>query len=108
MKTDLRHFSTRMTRFLIVAVLSAIASIVSADVLNLKDGNVLDGTFVGSDGKTIRFETSLGQLTVEKAKIASIAFGDQVAAPTTPATPATTPAATPLAAVRRECESALV
>ena len=68
----------------------------TADVLSLKDGTVLNGTFVSSDGKTIVFQGNIGQLSIEKEKVASIAFttpGEAAAA--APAAPAatTTPAA---------------
>lgn len=75
--------------------------VVHADVLTLKNGNMLHGTFIGSDGKTIQFKGDLGTLSVEKANIVSISFGAPgtvaPAAAPAPATPA--PAASPAPAV---------
>jgi len=77
----------------VVLVLGLLGTI-RADLLTLKDGTVLSGAFLGSDGKTIQFQGNIGTVTVEKEKVASISF-------TTPgvAAAAATPAATqPVAA----------
>jgi len=50
-----------------------------ADTLTTKDGNVIQGTFLGSDGKTIQFQGDVGTLAVERAKIASVGFGSATA-----------------------------
>jgi hypothetical protein len=90
---------TRWTIALAAAVL--VAGTLDADVLTLKDGTVMNGTFLSSDGKTIIFKSNIGQLSVEKAKVASIAFtspGSAVTSPPTTSAPSTLAPATAAAA----------
>jgi len=88
-KVKLRIFSLSLIKLSQVALCAGLVSIANADVLTLKDGTVMNGSFLGSDGKTIKFETNIGQLTVEKAKIVSIGFTDQVVSPASAPVPDT-------------------
>ena len=47
---------------------------VRADILELKNGNVLNGKYVGGTAGTVRFETSAGTQVVETAKITALTF----------------------------------
>jgi hypothetical protein len=58
-----------------------------ADILELKNGNVLNGKYVGGTAGTVRFETSAGQQVIETPQIIALTF-------TTPA-PAPAPVAAP-------------
>ncbi len=65
-----------------------------ADILELKNGNVLDGKYTGGTVGTVRFETSGGQQVIETSQIIALTF-------TTPPAPAPAPVAAapaPLAA----------
>lgn len=72
----------------------------SADILELKNGSILNGKYVGGTAGTVRFETSAGMQVVETAKIIALTFTTPAAAPAAAApapvaTPATAPAAAP-------------
>jgi len=81
------------------------AAAVSADVLELKNGQTLSGKYVGGTAGTIRFETSAGVQVVETGQALALTFtggGSAGAAATAPAAapaaaapaPAAAPAAT--------------
>jgi len=57
-----------------LGLLLGLFGVAQADVLTLKDGTVLNGTFLSSDGKTIIFKGNIGQLSIAKEKVASIGF----------------------------------
>jgi len=63
-----------------------------ADVLELKNGQVLNGRFVGGTAGTVRFESSAGLQVIETSQIVALTFTTP-AATTTSTTP--TPAAAP-------------
>ena len=63
-----------------------------ADILELKNGNVLDGKYTGGTAGTVRFETSGGQQVIETSQIIALTF-------TTPPAPAPAPVAAALAPV---------
>src|SRR5437867_7570814 len=66
-----------------------LASGLRADILELKNGTVLNGKYVGGTAGTLRFETSAGQQVIETSQIIALTF-------TTPApAPAPAPAAAP-------------
>jgi hypothetical protein len=74
-----------------------------ADVLELKDGKVLTGKYVGGTAGTLRFETSAGTQVIETSQALALTFTSgaasaaapaaSAAAPTAVATPAPTAAA---------------
>jgi hypothetical protein len=69
-----------------------------ADILELKNGNVLNGKYAGGTPGTVRIETSTGQQVVETSQIIALTFTTTTPAPTAAApTPAAAaaPAATP-------------
>ncbi len=57
-----------------------------ADILELKNGNILNGKYAGGTAGTVRIETSAGQQVVETSQIIALTF-------TTPPPP---PVATPV------------
>jgi hypothetical protein len=59
---------------------------VHGDVLELKNGQVLNGKYTGGTAGTVRFETSGGLQVIETSQIVALTF-------TTPATTSATPAA---------------
>lgn len=64
-----------------------------ADILELKNGNVLNGKYAGGTAGTVRFETSAGQEILETSQIIALTFTTPAAAPAPPPAPA--PAAAP-------------
>jgi hypothetical protein len=65
-----------------------------ADVLELKNGKVLNGKYTGGTASTVRFETSAGLQVIETAKIVALTFTTSAAAAPSPAGAATPAAAT--------------
>ena len=83
---------------LISALISAIACVgLRADVVELKNGDVLNGTFQGATATTISFEAFGNVMQLAKSDIASIAFTTPAPGATPPAT-AAAPAPGPAAA----------
>ncbi len=80
------------------AVVLAAAVFAQADVLELKNGKVLNGKYVGGTAGTIRFQTSDGIQAIETSQALALTFTTSAAAtpaqPASPGTPATT--ATPV------------
>lgn len=72
------------------AILSG-AIVASADVLELKNGTVLSGTFAGGNANTINFQTSAGMQTIDRGQAVALTFTTQAAA----AAPAAAGAAAP-------------
>ncbi len=92
-------------RILITALLSLAALSTRADVLELKNGQTLNGKYVGGTAGTIRFETSAGVQAIETGQALALTFtGGGATAPApaamapAPAAAAPAPAAAPAAA----------
>jgi hypothetical protein len=81
-----------------VTILAAVASVSRADVLELKDGKVLTGNFVGGTAGTIRFETSQGVQVIEKSQALALTFTAGGGSTATAAAAAAAPVAAPAAA----------
>ena len=64
------------TRVLLSSLLAlaAVISVAQADVLELKNGKVLNGKFVGGTAGTIRFETSEGVQVIETGQALALTF----------------------------------
>jgi hypothetical protein len=80
--------------------LAAFAVVAQADVLELKNGKVLNGSYVGGTAGTIRFQTSAGVQVVETSQALALTFtasGASTAAPAAaaPAAAAAAPAPAP-------------
>jgi len=80
---------TQLQRLLISGTLTA-AIAASADVLELKNGTVLNGKFAGGNANAINFETSAGMQVINPAQAVALTF--------TARTPAAAPAAAGAAA----------
>lgn len=63
-----------------------------ADILELKNGGVLNGKYAGGTAGTLRFETSAGQQVLETSQIIAITFTTPLAALPAPVAPAPAPA----------------
>jgi hypothetical protein len=85
MKTRIFYIST--------IALAAIVSVAQADVLELKNGNVLTGKYVGGTAGTIRFETGQGVQVVETGQALALTFTSGGASAAAPAGAAAAPAA---------------
>lgn len=64
-----------------------------ADVLELKNGTVLNGKYVGGTAGTVRFETSAGVQVLETSQIIALTFTSTGATAGTPSATSTPPAA---------------
>jgi hypothetical protein len=64
-----------MKSYLVVAALTGTA-VLSADQLTLKNGSVLDGSFLGGDARTIRFTVENQVKTFQLNDVRSVGFGD--------------------------------
>ena len=91
-------------RFLLFATITfaVVAARLHADVLELKNGTILDGKYVGGTAGTVRFETGAGMQVIETSQITALTFTTSApaAAPAATAPPAATaasPAAEPAA-----------
>jgi hypothetical protein len=81
----------KQTKPLILSVATlGFISLAGADVLELKNGSVLNGKYVGGTAGTVRFETSAGVQVVETPQIIALTF--TTAAPASGASPAAKPA----------------
>jgi hypothetical protein len=79
---------------LLLAGCLAIASWNQADILELKNGNVLNGKYAGGTAGTLRFESSAGLQVIETSQIIALTFTTPAAAPA-PTSMAPAPAAVP-------------
>jgi hypothetical protein len=78
-----------MKKSLILITMAALAAAAQADVLELKNGQVLTGSYVGGTAGTIRFQTSQGVQVIETSQSLALTFSG----PTTTAPAAAAPAA---------------
>ena len=91
----------RTTTLLSAMVLVALAQMANADVLELKNGQVLTGKYVGGTAGTIRFETGAGVQVIEASQALALTFTESGAAstpasaPVAPAVAVPTPATAP-------------
>jgi hypothetical protein len=81
--------------FILAIGITFVASNASADVLELKNGNILNGKYAGGTAGTVRFETSQGVQVLETSQITALTFtgGGAGAAAAAPAAQAPAPAA---------------
>lgn len=76
--------NTRLTLRLTAALLAGLAP-ASADVLELKNGQVLNGRYVGGTAGTIRFDTGTGPQVFETSQALALTFTGSTPAPAAPA-----------------------
>lgn len=75
------------------AAAMAIAPCARADVLELKDGSVLNGKYTGGTAGTVRFDSSTGSQVIEVSKVTALTFTTSAGAvPATAAPAAVAPA----------------
>ena len=91
----------KRTNILILA-LGAMTILAQADVLELKNGQVITGQYIGGTAGTIRFQTGTGMQVIETSKALALTFtgggAPAIAAPTPPSSSAPAPAPAPAAA----------
>lgn len=85
--------------FCIALGLAGLALTTHADVLELKNGQVLTGNYVGGTAGTLRFETSEGLQVIETSQVIALTFtgGGPASAAVAAVPPAVAPAAAPAA-----------
>jgi len=82
----------RIGLFVVAGLLLAAGS-VFGDVLELKNGTILNGKYVGGTASTIRFETNQGTSVVETAQVIALTF--TTSAPTAATSSVPVPSAAP-------------
>lgn len=85
-----------ITPLMLFLALPGLGALVRADILEMNNGSVLNGKYVGGTAGTVRFETSAGMQVVETSQIIALTFTTPAAVPAVAAPP---PAATPAPAV---------
>ena len=100
MNSNQHSFNSALRRLGVVAGLVLVCTLAHADVLELKNGKVLNGQYVGGTAATLRFETSAGLEVIETSQALALTFTTSassaaapVAAQATSATPPPTAAA---------------
>ena len=74
-----------ITRFMaVLGVACLLASTAAADSLELKDGTLLQGRFVGGTAQTVRFQIGDDLRVLSVSRIRRLVFGEAPAAPATP------------------------
>ena len=58
-----------------------LGAVAQADILELKNGNVLNGKYAGGTAGTVRFETSAGLQVIETSQVIALTFTTPPAAP---------------------------
>ncbi len=77
---------TRIVSILSLVIVGLLALPAAADILKLKSGGTVDGTFLGGDARTIRFlDSSGGVETYSVADVANISFVSEAATAAAPA-----------------------
>jgi hypothetical protein len=84
--------TTTVFRWLTVGIFG-VACTVSADVLELKNGTVLNGTYSGGNASAINFQTSAGMQVINISQTAALTFTGRNAAAAPAAAAAAAPAA---------------
>ena len=74
----------------------AVSLSAQADILELKNGTILDGTYSGGTAGTVRFDTGAGTQVIETSRIIALTF----TAPPAPAAPAVSPIPAPAPAAQ--------
>ena len=69
-----------VTKLLLAMGLVGASLPVSADLLELKNGTTLNGTYAGGTAGTVRFDTSAGQQVIERSQVIAITFSAQTPA----------------------------
>jgi len=85
----------KISKALALLALTLGCSGLHADVLEMKDGKVLNGKYVGGTAATVRFEGSTGLQVIETSKIIALTF--TTPAPAASAQPTPAPVAAPAA-----------
>jgi len=83
----------KISKALALLALTLGCSGLHADVLEMKDGQVLNGKYVGGTAATVRFEGSTGLQVIETSKIIALTF--TTSAPAASAQPTSAPVAAP-------------
>ncbi len=83
---------------LILSALLAVGASARADILELKNGNVLNGKYNGGTAGTVRFDAGAGMQVIETSQVIALTFTTAAAAPAAPAAYAPAPVPAPVAA----------
>lgn len=86
----------KTTSFFCFLLAVAVPGMARADVLELKDGTVLNGRYSGGTAGTVRFETGAGLQVIETGRIVALTFTTEPR-PATPAPAAAPPGPAPAA-----------
>ncbi len=98
MKPSQSSINRVLCRLGVTASVCLACALVQADTLELKNGQVLNGKYVGGTAATLRFETSAGVQTIETSRILALTFSASGAGSPAAAAPAPSAAAAPASA----------
>jgi hypothetical protein len=87
-----------ITPLILSAALLALGASARADILELKNGNVLNGKYSGGTAGTVRFDAGAGMQVIETSQVIALTFTTAASAPAAPAAYAPVPAPAPVAA----------
>src|ERR1017187_1390383 len=60
------------SRLLLLAALLGVGAAARADILELRNGNLLNGKYAGGTASTINYQTSNGLMTIETAQVVAL------------------------------------
>jgi hypothetical protein len=88
------------TKPLLILTIGCLFAVLAAhaDILELKNGTVLNGKYAGGTAGTVRFETSSGQQVIETSQVIALTFTTPAPSAAPPPAAAPAPAPAPVAA----------
>jgi hypothetical protein len=95
MNYKIKHYMKSTMYLYTILTLLGLGASAPADILELKNGTVLDGKYAGGTAGTIRFENTAGVQVIETAQVIALTF-TTTSAPSAPA-PAVVPSPAPAA-----------
>ena len=84
-----------ITPLVLSAALVALGASARADILELKNGSVLNGKYSGGTAGTVRFDAGAGMQVIETSQVIALTFTTPAAASAAPAAYAPAPAPAP-------------
>jgi hypothetical protein len=97
----------KMRLFIVTGLLLAVGS-VYGDVLELKNGTILNGKYVGGTAGTLRFETNQGTNVIETSQVIALTFTAPATLTATTAAPAAPAAPQPTGTPQQQAKAVTV
>src|ERR1017187_8535069 len=90
-----KHKMKNITYQYAVVALLGLGMSARADILELKNGNVLNGKYTGGTAGTVRFDAGAGMQVIETSQVIALTFTTAASAPAAPTAYAPAPAPAP-------------